>query len=663
LKKLELQLSAIFIFLALLLRIPPQVNANESQPTCYIRDNFCYECIYDLKTGYSETFLYHIVEIEFNDLPIGVHNITAVLTTEENLRFIYPLGSIASPPTNSCKNGEITVDVSVVDSWFELRIGLNGTQVFADPVNLLGLPYGQNVHILDKNGQLNLAFWFNTSDFLKSCRFSFSPQGNVEIERLDMYTDLQMDDMWHYSREVTCWFSNISRGNRQMVAKTWVNSMSGTLDLEVTATQDNPSIPIGCYFDSNLVIANDVSVATYFLRNLRFSLMEEPFYFYTDESEYCLNFTAPEEFVLRVDANSREEIDYLIFDADIQSFSVAQATFLGEPCYQFAFKTTSAFNCCVGLKLRGKEWFISPKNMTLASIPIGIKENYLSASSSYDGEYFDINNQFVQQWATQLVQNETNPYVIALTIFQNVTETLDFPPNWRELEKTNAFNESVSQVLKDKIGVCRHFARVYAALSICSGLPARTVRGTAFSYLNETWKKNHEWVEVYLPGCGWVTIDPSWGDSLGMLEFCCLDDKHAKSTYWTYIEDTLNVTYADVAFRTNAGLASSKALIQMIQYCKKLLENRSVEIEEAEVLLDKATALVTIGAIHEALLDVAAAYLLITADTSKMTSLNNELIYIIALESVILLIASIFVLCKTNLRSRILQILHKHKTG
>lgn len=491
--------------------------------------------------------------------------------------------------------------------------------------------------MLDKNGHLKLAFWLNTSELVNHCSFRFLPHYNVKIEQLEVSTDLLVDDLqYFYSGGAAFSFSNIPKGNHQIIIIASMNNMQGALNLEVTTTQDGLCIPVQCYLDGSAVMATNSRIAFYSLDNLRFSLVEEPFYYYRNESTYCLNFTAPKNFLLKVDASSREEIDYVLFDILPQNFSVIQTTFLGEPCYQFTFRADSNFNCCLGLKLKGKGWFISPADMRLADIPTSVSQRYLNQWSSQDGRYFDTNDQFVQQWAKQLTENESNPYLIALSIFKNVTKTLDYPSDWKKLEERHAFNESVSQILRDRSGVCRHFARAYAALSIRSGLPARTVIGTAFSFLNETVKKNHEWVEVYLPSCGWVTIDPAWK------EFCCLSDKHAKLTYWNYLESTLNVTYIDYTFRMKAKEDSQYFLMYLIQYCRKLSENEPLETEQVETLLDRATALTKNGLIHEALLEIAQAYLLIADNSSRETSTRGELECVFILGLAILLVALFF---------------------
>jgi hypothetical protein len=504
-----------------------------------------------------------------------------------------------------------------------LRVGLNETQTYVDPIDLLSLPYGQDTHILDNAGHLSLTFWFNTSDYLDTCTFSFLPQNDAKIKHLDVYADLHVEGIdYSYSGGASFSLNNVTKGNRQITINAVMNVASGTLNLEVAATEIGLSIPIDCYLDGDRLVSENTVRVDYPLDNIKFSMMEKPFYYYSDALSYSLNFTAPKDFILRVDADMREEIDYLILDPFPESFSVTQTSFFDEPCYQFTFKANVPLKCCLGLTLKNKGWFISQTDMNLSDIPASIRNKYLTEEVSSDGKYFDTSNLFIQKWAQQVTNNETNAYAIASSIYRNITETLKTPLDWKDLEKKNAFNESVSEILRDRTGVCRHFARAYAALSICSGLPARTVIGIAFNFLNETLKKNHEWVEVYLPKCGWVTIDPSWG------QFCWLSDQHAQYTYWNYLEDTLNVTSSDNIFRVGAKDASKDLVMNLVRYCKEI-EIEPSKAEQADLFLDKAAALSALGLSHEALLNIAEAYSAIADNSPSGNSIKMEAVYIL----------------------------------
>lgn len=62
---------------------------------------------------------------------------------------------------------------------------------------------------------------------------------------------------------------------------------------------------------------------------------------------------------------------------------------------------------------------------------------------------------------------------------------------------------------------CTEYAVLLAALSRAQGIPARYFEGLV--YLGEeseaTARVEHAWVDVYLPGIGWVSIDPTLGRS------------------------------------------------------------------------------------------------------------------------------------------------------
>jgi len=617
-------------------------NAQETQPKCFIRDMFSFESVYNLTTGFVKSLRYHIVEVELSDLNATTHNVTAVLTTNERLRFVDSLYPVMAPPTSPCRDGKITVTAMTSCQLCLLRIGLNETQKCVDPIDLLSLPYGQETHMLDKDSHLRLTFWFNTSEELGTCTFFFLPQNEAKIKHLDVYTDLQSDRIdYSYSGGASFSLNNITIGNRQITIDAVMSVAFGALNLEVTTRKSGLSIPIDCYLDGDRVVSKDIVSMSYPLDNIEFSMMEKPFYYYSGTSSYSLNFTAPKDFILRLDADSREEIDYLILDPLPENFSVIQTSFLDEPCYQFIFRASVPFRCCLGLTLKSKGWFISPTEMELVNIPTSIRSKYLTQEASFDGEYFDTSDPSVQKLARALKNNETNAYTIAFSIFQYVTRTLSYPPNWRDLEKTHAFNESVSQVLKDKAGVCRHFARTYAALCICSGLPARTVEGTAFNFLNEVWKKNHEWVEVYLPKCGWVTIDPTWS------QFCLLSDEHAQYTYWNYLQDTLNVTSLDEQFSAGARNASKDLIANLIQYCKGMGVEPS-KAEQVDLLFDKAGTLARDGLTQEALLNVAQAYSLVTNNPSSEGAIRMEPICISLIGLVFLVVGLILHSRKIN---------------
>jgi len=122
-----------------------------------------------------------------------------------------------------------------------------------------------------------------------------------------------------------------------------------------------------------------------------------------------------------------------------------------------------------------------------------------------DGSKYWINDPFIQSSVRKAVGNIRNPYWIARNIFDYIRERMEY-------ERVGGWNVAPT-VLKRGSGSCSEYTFVYIAMCRAAGIPARyagavVVRGDDAS-LDYVY---HRWVEVYLPGYGWIPVDPSRGD-------------------------------------------------------------------------------------------------------------------------------------------------------
>ncbi len=69
-------------------------------------------------------------------------------------------------------------------------------------------------------------------------------------------------------------------------------------------------------------------------------------------------------------------------------------------------------------------------------------------------------------------------------------------------------------VQEQRAGVCDEYANLTAALLRARGIPTRYVSGYANSTLS--WEA-HAWLEAYVPGYDWISIDPTYGE-IGMVD-------------------------------------------------------------------------------------------------------------------------------------------------
>jgi transglutaminase-like putative cysteine protease len=67
-----------------------------------------------------------------------------------------------------------------------------------------------------------------------------------------------------------------------------------------------------------------------------------------------------------------------------------------------------------------------------------------------------------------------------------------------------------TEVLREKQGVCDEYANLAAAILRAKGIPIRFVVGLVFNGEREEY---HAWLQAYLPGQGWLDLDPTYNEA------------------------------------------------------------------------------------------------------------------------------------------------------
>ncbi len=147
-------------------------------------------------------------------------------------------------------------------------------------------------------------------------------------------------------------------------------------------------------------------------------------------------------------------------------------------------------------------YFVFPEKVgSLSVIPDSIKSKYL-----VNDEKFKYDDPYIQSALKDAIGSEKNPYWIARKIYNYIIANMFY-------ERVGGWNTAPT-VLKRGNGSCSEYTFVYISMCRAAGIPARyvgsvVVRGDAAS-MDDVF---HRWVEVYLPGYGWIPVDPSGGDN------------------------------------------------------------------------------------------------------------------------------------------------------
>lgn len=105
------------------------------------------------------------------------------------------------------------------------------------------------------------------------------------------------------------------------------------------------------------------------------------------------------------------------------------------------------------------------------------------------------------------IERRDDPLTVVKAITTAVYTTFEYA------KQNTRVDSPIDDALRIRRGVCQDFAHVMIALVRSLGIPCRYVSGYLFHQREHTGRSadgaTHAWVEVFLPGSGWVGFDPT----------------------------------------------------------------------------------------------------------------------------------------------------------
>jgi hypothetical protein len=115
----------------------------------------------------------------------------------------------------------------------------------------------------------------------------------------------------------------------------------------------------------------------------------------------------------------------------------------------------------------------------------------------------DLATESITAFARQFIKDDLIEFFASLN--------LAISDAWNHHERFEMNIMSPEECFQKRAGSCRDLARMLMAMLRSLGYPARFVSGYCYAPGEEEGHELHAWVEVYIPGAGWLGLDPSLG--------------------------------------------------------------------------------------------------------------------------------------------------------
>lgn len=150
----------------------------------------------------------------------------------------------------------------------------------------------------------------------------------------------------------------------------------------------------------------------------------------------------------------------------------------------------------------------------IPNIELSLYENAISEDSTLSGyltstKYWQVNDTYIQQEAKALKSDMVNILDLIRADYTYINEKLDY-----DQTKADSGNDRIGakEALEGGGSVCMEYSDAMITILRAQGIPARAALGYAnlkdIAHTQDS-QVRHQWVQVWLPDYGWLSIDPT----------------------------------------------------------------------------------------------------------------------------------------------------------
>jgi len=122
--------------------------------------------------------------------------------------------------------------------------------------------------------------------------------------------------------------------------------------------------------------------------------------------------------------------------------------------------------------------------------------------------YWEINDSYIIEQANKLLADQDTLLDVIKNDYQYIIDTLEY--DTAKASDQNSIRIGAKAALLGGPSVCMEYSDSMIALLRAQGIPSRAAFGYTNINLEIEEKISHQWVQIWIPDYGWLTVDPSY---------------------------------------------------------------------------------------------------------------------------------------------------------
>lgn len=123
-------------------------------------------------------------------------------------------------------------------------------------------------------------------------------------------------------------------------------------------------------------------------------------------------------------------------------------------------------------------------------------------------KYWEVNDEYIKQEAQNILKDKNTLFDVLTSVYSYIDEKLEYDE--KKANDLTSVRVGAKAALQGGSSVCMEYADTMITIFRAQGIPARAALGYTSLSTSQEPKISHQWVQIWIPDYGWLSLDPTY---------------------------------------------------------------------------------------------------------------------------------------------------------